>query len=206
MSILPPQPVVVFKINPNVPQFIQDAAAVAAAILANVATFATPVPDVATVQANIAALQAAETNVLNETGSTEDRDLVLLPVIANMKTWRMYVQTIVDITPSEAAAIVARADMKLKVVGQRPQTVFHAKNDELTGSINLFAAGGPMRSFHEWAISNNNINWTALTPTLNAVTPVTSLAVGSRQYFRHRITTGKDGQGAWEQSFAIIIT
>ncbi len=206
MSNLPLRPVVVFKIATNVPQLILDAQAVSASISANAVTFVTPVPSVATVDANITALDTAEAAVLNETGSAADRDLALATVIGNLNDWRLYVQSIVNATPAEAAAIAARADMRLKVTTPRQKVIFHAKNDDVSGTVNLFATGGPRGSFHEWSISANNINWTALPSTVKSVTHVTGLAPASRQYFRHRITTPKDGQGNWEQPFAVIVT
>ncbi len=206
MGKLPRRPVVTFKIADNIPQLILDASAIVGAMTINIATFPSPAPTLAVFSANITALKNTETRWLNRKGSVQDRELARTAVKYNILSLKMYVQALVNAAPDHAEAIAAKADMKIRIKNPRKKVVFHAKNNVVSGVVDLYAGGGPQRSFHEWAISPNNIKWTDLAPTNLAKTQVKGLAPMSKQYFRHRLYTAKDGMGNWEQSFSIIIT
>lgn len=205
MRKLPTRYVVVFKITKKVPQLIVDATAIAEAMLKHSSIFTSPNPDMAAFQLHIQELKDAATAYINKTGNKTSRDIKQGSVVTDIRNLKLYVQRLVDLSPERAAAIAAAAGMRLKIINKRQKGVFRAKNTKLPGVINLFAASGPRGSFHEWSMSTDKINWTELTPTAKGKTQAAGLESVSSYYFRHRMTTPKEGRGDWDQPFFIIV-
>src|SRR5580693_1636264 len=98
----------------SIPALVQRATAIVSAMTANKATFTSPIPPLATVTADIAALQVAQTALTNRTGNSADRDDKKQVVVADMGQLHAYVQLTVNATPSEAEVIAANAAMSLR--------------------------------------------------------------------------------------------
>jgi hypothetical protein len=205
MRKLPPRHVVVFKITKKVPQLIVDAGAIAEGMLKHSSIFTSPDPDITDFKLHIEELNDAAAAFINRTASKTTRDIKQSAVVADIRKLKLYVQRLVDASPEQAAVIANYACMKLKVFHKKQKEVFRAKNNMLPGVIDLFAAGGPRGSFHEWCMSTDKITWTELTSTVKGKTQVTGLESISAYYFRHRITTPKEGKGDWEQPFYIVV-
>jgi hypothetical protein len=205
MANLPHHPVVVFSIPSSVPQIIIAATAVVNDMTLNITSFNITAAILTAVANNIQALATAESNLLNGTGSAEDRDVALALVVTDINMLKLVVQTAVNAAPALAEAIAAKASMRIRISNIRQKVVFHAKNSLVPGAVELFAPGVRGRCFHEWAISPDGSNWTPLTTTIKASTGVSGLTPMTRQYFRHRVTTVNEGTGNWDQSFGIII-
>jgi hypothetical protein len=205
MAKLPPHPVVVFKISTNVPQLVIDAGAVVSDMTLNMASFNITPVILNAVGTKIQALATAEANLVNGTGSVEDRDVALALLVTDINMLKLVVQTAVNASPALADSIAAKASMRIRISVIRQKVVFHAKNSLVPGAVELYAPGVRGRCFHEWAISPDGINWTPLTTTIKASTGVAGLTPMTRQYFRHRVTTVTEGTGSWDQSFGIII-
>lgn len=205
MTNFPKHPVVVYKIATKVPQLILDADALLAAIQAHPTLFIIPATVVAEIAANIQALEDAESNLIAGTGTAATRDLKLVLVVSDINMLKLIVQTAVNANPAEAVDIAQKGGMRIKMTAIRQKVVFHAKNTIASGIVDIFAPGAPMRSFHEWAISTDGTNWQPLPTTIKATTTVTGLQAVTRQYFRHRVTTPKEGTGNWDQPYSLII-
>jgi len=201
--------IAVLKLSKKVPQAIADAKAIVQQIT-NSAYFQPPAPapdpSLATVSTAISNLETAETAALARTeGAVETRDAKYVILKNTMQQVTAYVQKVADLSPADAEAIILSSGLKVKRVSPRQPRVFSAKNDAISGTVNLLAAGAGSRASHEWQSSTTAANWISLPPTFQAKTKVTGLTPGVKMYFRHRIVN-KLGVGAWDQTISLIIT
>jgi len=174
----------------------------------NVAIFTTPNPDLATFDANIDALEAAEAATETRTrGSVQARDQAYDLMLDNVHSELNYVQDLADAAADvdDALEVIALSGFDLKNHGVRVKPDFEAKNTELSGTVELAAKALGPRTAYEWFMSTDQTTWTELPTTMQAKTTVSGLTPGSIVYFKERGVT-KEGEGNWSQIVVILVT
>jgi hypothetical protein len=198
-------PQAVLKLSPRVKNIITFAQSVATAMTDN-ASFPTPNPTLATFQADIAALNTAETAVLSRVkGAVETRNAKLAIVKADLGVMRTYVQSIADANPSNAEAMIESAGMKLKTVTLRDKAALAVKPGDVSGAVLLEAKSAGDRAAYDWQYSTDQKTWTALPQTLQAKTSSSGLTAGTLYYFRVQALT-RTGEQDWSQIVSLLVS
>jgi hypothetical protein len=167
--------------------------------------FPSPTPPIATIQADIAALVAAEAAVLSRTkGAAETRNAKLVIVKNDLQHLMDYVQGVADNNPSDAEAIIQSAGLAVRKIGTHTKNDLEAEQGEASGTVKLTAKAAAARASYEWSYSLDQKTWTTLPVTLQAKTVVTGLPSGSVVYFRVRPVT-KSGEGATSQAVSLLV-
>jgi len=152
------------------------------------------------------ALDAKETGLKTKPPTTTkaQRDAALTIVQNDLRGLKSDVQTLADATPANAENIITASGMKVKKQGAINKQDFTVKPGEVSGSVVLVAKGAGKRGAHDWAKSEDGLNWTPLTPTLPATTLISGMVRGTIVKFRHREIL-KDGPGDWSQPAEIVV-
>jgi hypothetical protein len=164
-----------------------------------------PTPPLATVTADIEALQAAEVAAQSRAkGSADARDLPLQKVVGDLHSLAGYVQSVADANPAEAVAIITSAGF-----GTHPHGV-HAAPDisahmGVGGLVMLRAHAVGRHAAYEWQQSaDGGKTWTNLPSTTTAHTSVAGLAFAQSFSFRVRGNVGTT-TGDWTDPVTILI-
>jgi len=170
------RPTVVLKLPTKIKNFITFAQSVATAMTNN-SEFPSPPTPIATLLADLAALNTAETAVLSRTkGAVETRDAKLAAVKTGLVTLKAYVQTVANTaTPENAPAIIQSSGMSVRKVTQRDKAALVAKQGSVSGSVKLVAKAAARSAAYEWQYSTDQKTWTTLPITLQAKTGVSGL-------------------------------
>jgi len=193
----------------NVPELITYSSHVVTKMTGNV-FFPTPMPTLAKVttattnlsNAYNSALGAgpAQTAVVNQT--RELLELLLTSLGA-------YVEGIAN-DPANAIpgaeAIILSSGFEVKQVTPRQKQVFSVEHGNLSGSIDLLAAGIE-RGIHDWQYHEDGIQpivWINAPSTNKATTTISNLVVGKRYFVRHR-TVVSEGTTDWEEPLSIVV-
>ena len=169
--------------------------------------FAALAPKLLTLKNDSITLDAKETGLKTKPPTTTkaQRDAALLVVQNDLRGLKADVQTLADATPANAENIITAAGMKVKKQGAINKQDFTVKDGEVSGSATLIAKGiDAARGAHDWAKSDDGINWSSLTPTLAATTVVSGLTRGTIVKFRHRAIL-KDGPADWSQPEELVV-
>jgi hypothetical protein len=197
--------IVALKLSPRVKNVITFASNIATAMTSN-ASFPAPNPPIATLLADIAALNTAETAVLSRTkGAVETRNAKLEIVRADLENLKTYVQSVAQAaTPTNADAIIESAGMTGRKVTLHDKPALAAKQGSVTGSVNLVAKAAAKRASYNWQYSTDQKTWTSLPPTLQAKTGVSGLTAGTTYYFRMQalVATGEEN---WSQIVTLLV-
>jgi hypothetical protein len=187
------------------PEFLTRARAIVAAMTGN-PNFPSPDPPLATVEAAIAALEAAEVRTLSRTvGTVPERDYARQQLHDLLRTLCSYVQKVADGHTEGAAAIVESAGMHVKRSGARPPRVFAASRGAVSGSVKLVAPSAGKYASYEWAISyDGGKTWELLPPTKQSTAIVTGLRAMTPVHFRYRAVTPK-GPTDWSDPIAYFV-
>src|SRR5450755_3082681 len=106
---------VVLKSPKGAHNVIAQAKAILTAVTANPGYFPSPTPPLATISADIAALEAAESLALTKAkGAVEARDAKQRIVLDDLIHLKAYVQTVANGDPSNAEAIITAATMSVR--------------------------------------------------------------------------------------------
>ena len=117
------KPIATLKLSPRVKNVISFAQSVSTAMTGN-ASFSSPNPTLATLNADIAALVAAEAAVLSRMkGAAVTRDEKLAVVKDDLLHLRGYVQQVADANPTTAQSIIESSGMSLRTL------TLHTKSD-----------------------------------------------------------------------------
>jgi hypothetical protein len=197
--------VVVLKLSPRLKNVITFAQNVASA-LTNNAHFPSPNPPLATFQADVAALNTAETAVLSRTkGAVETRNAKLAIVRTDLENLKTYVQSVAaQATPSDAEAIIESAGLTIRKVTLHDKPALAAKQGSVTGTVNLAAKAVAKRAAYNWEYSTDQKTWTTVPQTLQAKTGIAGLTAGTQYFFRFQPVTSA-GVGNWSQVVAFIV-
>jgi hypothetical protein len=196
---------VVLKLSPRVKNVITFAQNVATAMTNN-AHFPTPTVPLATLQADVAALNTAETAVLSRTkGAVEARDAKLAVVKGDLENLKAYVQTVAGVaTPSDADAIIESSGLTIRKVTLHDKAALAAKQGSVTGTVNLAAKAAAKRAAYAWQYSTDQKTWTAVPSTIQSKAGVSGLTAGTTYFFRVQSVT-KDGLGNWSQTVSLMV-
>lgn len=198
-------PIATLRMPRRVKDTIAFAKSVATAMTQN-ASFPSPNPPLATLDADIAALDVAEAAVLARTkGAAQARNVKLATVRSDLEQEKAYVQHVADSNPSQAEAIIQSAGMFVRTVTLHPKSVLAVKQGVVSGTAHIVAKAAGHRASYEWQSSTDQKTWTQLPVTLQAKTDVLALTPGTTYYFRVRPVT-KDGEGNWTQVVSLLVT
>jgi len=181
------------------------ARSIVSAMTTNQTSFPSPSPSLATVTADIAALEAADAVVLSRTkGARQERDVKLAIVQKELIRLKAYAQEIADQNPTDAEAIIETAGMSVKKPSIRDRALFEVVDGPVSGSVRLIVKSAGDRAAYEWQMSTDGTTWTFVRLTLQASTLVSGLTPGRTYSFRMRVQT-KDGLGDWSQVVSILV-
>jgi hypothetical protein len=206
MSVVTTTLIVALGLKTNsIAALISRSTTIASAIEANKATFTSPTPPLATVNAAIATLTSAESTFKAHTGTRSDRDAARVALVALMQQLHTYVQGVVNANPSEAAVIAEEAAMALK----KPTT--HSKpplavKQTVSSAVKVVAKAIAGAKANDWQYSTDGgKTWLDAPTTTKASTTITGLVPGATVMYRHRPIT-KDGPGDWSQPITAVVT
>jgi len=196
---------VVLKLSPRVKNVIAFAQNVASAISGN-PHFPSPTPTLATFQADVAALNMAETAVLSRTkGAVEARNAKLAIVRTDLENLKTYVQSVAAVaSPSDADAMIESAGMTIRKVTLHDKPAVAAKQGSVTGTVNLAAKAAAKKAAYTWQYSTDQKTWTTVPQTMQSKTGISGLVGGTTYYFRFQSVT-KAGVGDWSQTVALMV-
>jgi hypothetical protein len=197
--------IAVLKLSPRIKNVITFAQAVASAATDN-ASFPSPNPPLATLQADITALSIAETAVLARTkGAVEVRNAKLATLRTDLETLKAYVQGVADAAnPTNAASIIESAGMTVRTITLHDKPALGVKQGSVSGSVNLAAKAPAHRASYAWQYSTDQKTWTSVPQTLQAKTGVSGLTAGTTYYFRVQVLT-MTGEGDWSQIVSLLV-
>ena len=187
--------IVVLMFPTKINDFITYAKGIYKAMNGN-SNFPNSPPKIATLNADILALDGYETNLHTKppTCTVAMRDAAMALVKADLRALRNDVQTVVDLQPKQAEVIAKSAGMNVKAISIHQKRVNDAKNGSVSGTIILTAEGG---GAHEWQMSKDQNAITYLPATTGAKTKATNLTVGDILYFRNRPILPQGQEGDW---------
>jgi len=199
-----PRVIAALNLSTHVQDVIAHAKAIVGSMAANPA-FASSTPPLATVTADIAALETAQTAALTKAkGAVEVRDTKLATVRADLEHLKAYVQSVADATPATAEATIQSSGMSVKKPGTHTKTDLEATDGSVSGTAHLVAKAAGSRASYEWQSSTDQKTWANQPSTLQAKTNVTGLTPATLYYFRVRSVT-KAGEGNWSQVVSLVV-
>jgi hypothetical protein len=195
----------VLKLSPRVKNVITFAQNVATAMTGN-PHFPSPTPTLATFQADVAALNTAETAVLSRAkGAVETRNARLAVVRTDLDNLRSYVQGVAaQASPSDAEAIIESAGLTIRKVTARNKPALAAKQGSVSGTVTIAAKAVAKRAVYTWEYSTDQKTWTTLPETFQAKTGVSGLTAATTYYFRVQSMT-KEGLGTWGDVVSLLV-
>jgi len=117
------------------------ARSIVSAMTTNHTSFPSPSPSLATVTADIAALEAADAVVLSCTkGARQERDVKLAIVQRELIRLKAYAQEIADQNPNDAEAIIETAGTSVKKPSIRERVPFEVVDGSASGSVRLIVS------------------------------------------------------------------
>jgi hypothetical protein len=198
--------IAVLKLSNKVKTLITFAQSVTTAMTGN-ATFPTPTPTLATLQADIEALNSAETAVVARTkGAADTRNAKLAVVKADLESLKNYVQNVVDASnPANAESIIGSAGMAIRKVTLHDKPALAVKQGTVSGTVTLSAKAAATKAAYNWQYSTDQKTWTSLPQTLKAKTGVSGLTSATTYYFRSQALTPKGGESDWGQTISLLV-
>jgi hypothetical protein len=155
------------------------------------ASFPSPTPTLATFQAHIDALSAAETAVLARSkGAAVARNARLAAVRTDLETLKAYVQAIADeANPSNAEVIIESAGMSVRKSTLHDKPALTVEQGSVSGTVKLVMKSAGRKAAYNWQYSTDLKTWTSLPQTLRAKTGAVGLTAGTLYYFRSEAQT-----------------
>jgi hypothetical protein len=191
-------------LSKNVKQVIAFAKSIATALTGN-AALPSPTPSLATLEADIAALDSAEAAVLSRTkGAAEARNVKFFALRTDLVHLLAYVQQVADANPGTAESIITDAGLSVKKEGSRTKSAIVAAQGTLSGSAKVTAKAVRPRAAYEWQYSIDQKTWTVAPSTVEAKTEIGGLTPATMYFFRFRPVT-KAGEGDWSQVASLIV-
>lgn len=173
--------------------------------LSDNASFPSPTPALATVNADITALEAAESAVLSRTkGAVQTRNLKLAAVHTDLQHLLSYVQQIADANLTTAESVIQSAGMSVRKVTLHDKAPVAVRQGTPSGTAHLVAKSAGRRASYEWQYSTDQKTWTNAPSTLQAKTDITGLTVGTTYSFRVRPVLAS-GEQNWTSVVSIVM-
>jgi uncharacterized protein (DUF2126 family) len=198
------RPLVTLHVPKKVKSIISLAESIANAMNNN-PSFPTPPVPIAALVADVAALNTAETAVLQRTkGAVEVRNAKLAVVRNDLEALRGYVQIVAAAgTPANAPAVMEAAGMTIRKVTTHNKPALAAKAGTVSGTIHLSAKAAGRTAAYDWQYSTDQKTWTTLPMTLQAKSGVTGLVSGTLYYFRVQVLV-RTGAENWSQIVSLM--
>jgi uncharacterized protein (DUF2126 family) len=194
-------------IPPGVHNVVAQAKTIAAEVAANPGYFPSPSPSLAVINADIAAVDAAEIVAQTKAkGAVEIRDAKLRVLIEHLHALKTYVQQVANADHANAEAIITAAAMHVTKPKARAKQDLAVKQGKVSGTVTVTAKSGGPRATYYWQHSTDEKTWTDLPDTMQARFTMTGLAVPMMHYFRNRILTPKGGKSDWGQIVSLMVT
>jgi hypothetical protein len=163
------------------------------------------------VTAKIADLQTAETLARTGViGSAAARDIVYNAVLAYMRSYLTYVQTLADnsVTKVKAIGLIKASGFSLKVDGVRIKAPLSVIPGAASGTVVLNSKAARSKALYNWQIGylappDGPIVWSDLPSSTKSKVTIGSLTLNMRTCFRNRTLT-KNGLSGWSDAVTII--
>jgi hypothetical protein len=196
---------VALKLSPKIKNVISFAQNVATALTGN-PSFPNPNPPLATFQADIAALSAAESAVLSRAkGAVENRNEKLVILRTDLNNLRSYVETVAAAaSPTSADSLIESAGMTTRKVTPHDKPALAVKQGSVSGTVTLAAKAVARVATYSWEYSTDQKTWTSLPNTMKAKTGVSGLTAMTTYYFRMQALT-RTGEGSWGQIISFLV-
>jgi hypothetical protein len=204
-TAVPVRPLVTLNVPKKVKSIISLAESIANAMNNN-PTFPTPPLPIATLLADVAALNTAETAVLQRTkGAVEVRNAKLAVVRNDLEALRGYVQIVAATgTPANAPAVMEAAGMTIRKVTTHDKPALAARAGTVSGTVLLSAKAAGRTAAYDWQYSTDQKTWTTLPMTLQAKTGVAGFISGTTYYFRVQVLV-RTGAENWSQIVSLLV-
>src|SRR4051812_21472650 len=154
---------------------------IAGDLAANSTIFTTLVPTIIVFNGHVAAMDAAQAQVVQRiVGAKAVRNAAYTVVADDVRSWLRYVQGLIDLAPSEEEALIIATssgfDVKVNGVFEKPALTVKATINPTTVKLVAKAVPGKKRASYEWQMSTNSaVTWINLPTTLVANTKVGGL-------------------------------
>lgn len=160
--------------------------------------FFPPAGVLATLESQVAALEAALVAVLTRRfGAAAERKARQNDVHGSLKALQAYVQSLADACgKDEAAMVVARAGMDLKDAKGPTRAALAVKPGRVLGSVHAYVKAAKTRAAYEWQIRHDGGEWTGVPFTVRADAELLGLSPGTVVSVRARAVTA-DGPSDW---------
>ncbi|MEI7892358.1 MAG: fibronectin type III domain-containing protein [Myxococcales bacterium] len=173
------------------------------AAMTNNSWFSNPNPPLATVSADVDALEAAEKIAKTRAaGAVDARNTARDKVEYDLEQLRQYVQLVADANPKDAHAIIHSALLTERQASTYHKPEFEATTGETPGSALLRARAIAGAIAYFWQFSLDNVLWHDMPETAQANTSVTNLTPNTTYFFRFRVLT-RSGKGEFGQSVTL---
>jgi hypothetical protein len=168
--------------------------------------FPSPTPALATVAADIAALDTAEAAVLSRAkGTVEARNTKLAAVRTDLEHLLAYVQQTADGNAASAEQAIQSAGMSVRKVTLHDKAPIAVSQGTVSGQAHLVAKSAGRRASYEWQYSTDQKTWTSAPSTLQAKTDIAGLTVGTTYFFRMRPVLAA-GEQNWTSLVSIVVS
>lgn len=210
-----PHVIVVFTFSKSVPVFVSDVNALKDAVTTAPGNTRVTIAagDITQLGTDLTALETAQAKVDNRMGNAADRNLAWETVKVDVRAIVLAIQAVADEAPDEETAIAIAVDCgcRAKVQGVFVKPIIDAKNDKTVSGLIHLSSVAPDESSRfalEWQMSNNNTAFTTVkTTTETRTTYQTTVAVGTKLYFRRRfiLPEAKGGTQGWSQVVFVVV-
>jgi hypothetical protein len=197
----------------KIPALLSQSKNIYNAMSADKATYAAPNPPLATLLAQIQALDTAQQAVKARTpGAAAARDAKRDVLFASLESEQAYVQSLGDASPDRAPAIVTGAAMAIARAPSASKPVVDVKLGTLPGTATLRAnasvlvgKGVSKRPTFNWQLSaDGGKTWSMAPSTPLAKTVIENLAPMTTYLFRVSATVANVA-GEWSQPVSILV-
>jgi hypothetical protein len=193
---------------------LAQAKAIHNALDADRATFASPVPPLPVLLAQIQELDVAQQATSTRAkGTAALRDTRLELLVTSLESERMYVQTLCDASPERAAAIAEGAAMAVAASTAYARPVLRARPGSQPGAVLLVANPSLLvgkrsskRVLFNWQLSaDGGRTWSSAPATPLAGTEIPGLAPLTTYAFRVCVTVSRTTR-EWSQAVTLLVT
>jgi len=168
--------------------------------------FTTPSPTLATITANVNALESA--SLAAKGGGKDDTANMYAKEVTldlSLKSLGAYVEGIANASPVNARAIILSAGMEVKAKGSHAAVDF-AVQPKGQGTVKVICKASP-RAVYEFQMTTDPTNaasWERISSSTRGRIVKSELNSGTRYYFRAAVLD-KNGQGPWKEVKSTII-
>jgi hypothetical protein len=194
----------------NVPLFLACCKAMYAAMTAHKDDYTASPVSMATLLAQIQAVDTAQQGVRNRIVTAAARNQVRDTLFITAETLRVFVQSLCDVSPEQAITLAQNAGMKTAAVPVRSKPVLGLKQGAHSGIVLLSANATLLRKnkgrmFFNWSYSaDGGKTWILVPATPSSRTTITGLQALATYDFRVSVTD-KTGQAEWSQSVSFLV-